>query len=152
MNGEMKVEGMEEMKKKLATLEPAVRKKLVRKALRAGAKVVATQCKVDAPIRSGLLRSKIKVRAGKRKRNVIRMNVSIGKKDFQGDTFYAGFVDRGRKSGKRGSRNRRPIAGSRFLEKAFDKARPAAAKAIVETLREGFTPKLASTSGEAGGE
>jgi HK97 gp10 family phage protein len=150
MNGEVKIEGMEEMKKKLETIEPAVRKKLVRKALRAGAKVITKQCKADAPARSGLLRSKIRVRAGKRKRNLIRMNVSIGKKDFQGDTFYAGFVDRGRKSGKRGSRNRRPIAGSRFLEKAFDKARPAAAKAILETLREGFTPKLATDAG--GGE
>jgi HK97 gp10 family phage protein len=147
MTGEVHIKGLEEMRKKLAAVDGAVAKKLIRRALRAGAKVIATQCKADAPLRGGLLRSKIRVKAGKRKRNHIRMNVAIGKKDFQGDTFYAGFVDRGRKSGKRGSRNRHPIAGSKFLEKAFDKARGAAGEAILATLKTGFTPDVDKREG-----
>ena len=147
MTGDMHIKGLDEMRKKLAALDGAVAKKLIRRALRAGAKVIATQCKADSPVRSGLLRSKIRVRSGKRRRNHIRINVAVGKKDFQGETFYAGFVDRGRKSGKRGSRNRRPIPGSKFLEKAFDKARPRAAAAILDTLKTGFTPALAKEGG-----
>jgi HK97 gp10 family phage protein len=147
VNGDLEIKGLDELRKRMEATEPAVRKKLMRKALRAGAKVIANQCKADAPVKSGLLRSKIKVRSGKRKRDTIRMLVAIGKKDFQGQTFYGGMVDRGHKTGKRGSKNRKQIPGTLFLEKAFEKARKLAAQMIFNTLKGGLTPDVAKREG-----
>lgn len=86
----------------LKNLENKVSGKIMRKALRAGAKVCQQQMKADAPVKSGATRDAVKVKAAKRSKNRVAIAVSIGMGWFKGTTFYAGFVEFGHKIGKRG--------------------------------------------------
>jgi hypothetical protein len=134
-------------------LETKVADKYVRQALREGAKVIQRQCVDDAPNLSGLTRKSIKVKAKvegmKRSRRLIRMFVTIGREAYQGDSFYAAFQNYGWKAGSRKNKGyRRPITTRNFhwLNRAFDKASPAAAAKIKAVLAQ----KLAQ--GKGGGD
>lgn len=98
--------GDKALMRKLDQLEPKVGRKVIRQALRSGAKIVARSAKAKAPVLSdpdtlgpksqlrtpGLLRREIKPVAGKRKRGVYRMYV-MPKRDRLGipstSTWYA---------------------------------------------------------------
>lgn len=93
MDSELK--GANEMILALGNLEQGIAKKYLRQALRAGAKFLQRALVINAPFKSGLTRSAIRVRAGKQKAGSVSMQVQIGAGDFKGDTFYAGFVNYG---------------------------------------------------------
>lgn len=65
------VKGMQELDLALKQATPKVQKKLQRKATRAAAKIVAEKVRQYVPVRTGLLRSRIKVRALPRTRKNI---------------------------------------------------------------------------------
>lgn len=72
----------------------------MRKALREAVKTIVFPA-VVANLRrnnnTGLLMSQLRVRAGKRSRNKIRISVGFPDPLFQGDTYYAGFIEFGTK-------------------------------------------------------
>jgi HK97 gp10 family phage protein len=72
------VTGVKELDRALAKLEPAVRRKVVRQAMRKGLKVMADAVKAEAPVDTGTLKDAVKVRAVKqRRRGAIELEVRI---------------------------------------------------------------------------
>jgi HK97 gp10 family phage protein len=133
-----RLEGYSELRSKLDDLGRNAGGRIARRSLRAGAKVMQAQLRQDAPDVTGQTKAAIKVRAGKRSRTKISMMVTLGKGFFQGSTFYAGFVNWGWLTGRRGSAKRRKIEGTEWLEKSWargkdttvDKVREEVAAAI----------------------
>ncbi len=77
MPGAVVVTGIKEIDKKLKRLEPKVQKKVLRQSMRAGLKIVQTEMKSQIPVDKGLARKNIKVRALKRSRKRIGMEVRV---------------------------------------------------------------------------
>lgn len=156
---ETQLKGADEMIAALEKIETNIARKHTRTALRAGAKVIQKQCQADAPTKTGRTRRAIKVRAGKRMKDAIRMLVTIGQGMFQGVTFYAGFIEYGWKwSRKRNARNRKGkaltsgatdkrIPGTQWLHRAFDKSETAAQQAVLESLSESLNEEAAAAPG-----
>jgi HK97 gp10 family phage protein len=153
---EGQIEGADELRKQLDAMGPAG-KKLMRRALRDGAKVTAAQMRQDAPNVTGATEEAIKVMAGKRSRSRMTMMVAIGAGWFKGDTFYAAFVNFGHKVGKRLSRGkgaaisdtRQSIPGTFWINNAFRKSAAAAVDAITATVKSGLA---AMAKGKADGD
>lgn len=90
------------LERTLRELPKRVANKVVSKSLRAGAKVTQQATKAAAPVRTGLLKSSIKVRATKRKKGRIGIAVQIKGGDYKGKAFYGSFIEYGYRKGKRG--------------------------------------------------
>lgn len=86
----VRLEGHEQLQRWLTNLGPKLAKKITRKALREGCKVVAKEVKVTVPVDSGELKKSIAVRVvKKRKKDWIRFRIHTG------DAFYARFLEYG---------------------------------------------------------
>lgn len=130
------VEGFDECIKAIRELEQEYPRTVFGRALRAGAKVILASLVSLAPVRSGDTRGALKVRAGKRRKNFQSMVAGIPEGFFKGDQFYAGFVNYGWKTGKRGSANRRQIPGEHWAEIGFDDVKDAALARVTQVLKE----------------
>lgn len=76
------ITGVRAIDRRLRRLAPAVQKKIVRKAMRDGLKIVAAEVKSQAPVDTGTTRSNVKVRAVKRRRRgSIELEVRIAATD-----------------------------------------------------------------------
>lgn len=62
------ITGIKRLDRRLRTLEPRVQKKVLRRAMRSGMKVVAEAVKAEAPVDTGTMKGAVKVRAVKRRR------------------------------------------------------------------------------------
>jgi HK97 gp10 family phage protein len=149
----LKITGLKEIDKALATLEPRVAKKVIRQAMRQGQKIVQAEVKALAPVRSGATRKAVKVRVGKRKKDAIRVNVQIGQGDYKGDQFYAAFPEYGTKPSGRGGKRKSEGAASghggqkaqHYMRRAFqtvgERAKEVAMQAIVQGVEQEATKK-----------
>lgn len=136
MQRSVKVEGLPELIKALRLFENKVFNKGLKKAFRDGSKIIQKAVKDETPKgSSGLLKKAIKVRASKRKKNRIGVNVQIGQGSFKGESFYGGFIEFGTKN----SEGKAKIKARRFMKKGFDKAKDSAGKRMIESLRESIT-------------
>lgn len=135
MKGSVRLEGGKELERELKEVEPKVAKKVVTKALRAGAKVILKAAKSAAPKRTGLLQRSLTVRAAKRKKGRVAFVVQTKGGDFKGKSFYAAFLEYGHKAGSRKLANRKIIPPQPFLSPAFDSAKDDAARTVVDTAR-----------------
>lgn len=90
------VTGDRELLRKLRTLPRNVQRNVVKRAVRAGAEVVAATAKEFAPVRTGNLREAIHVREVKtRSPWSVAFEVAVGEGDFKGHQFYAAFIEYG---------------------------------------------------------
>lgn len=148
----IRITGASAIQRAFKELPPRLAKKVIRQALRAGAKVVQAEAKADAPVETGKVKKAIKVRAGKsRKKNVIAMAVIIGQGDFQGETFYGAFENFGWKTGKRGSSNRRQVPGKHFMDRALSEKAAAAKEIITGLILEGIEREARGLAGQGTG-
>jgi len=91
------VVGTEEIMNKLHNMAGAG-KKILRKSMRKGAKLIQKEAKANAPVsKTKMLKKNIKVKSGKRSRNTISINVQNSAGDFKGETYYSGVVEFGSK-------------------------------------------------------
>lgn len=129
----------------LAALDQKVERKVTRKALRAGAKLVKATARTLAPVRSGLLRSALAVRAGKaRRRGEVLVNVELVKREAivaaSGDNFYyPAAVEYGRKAkhAKNKAGAGKAVAGSHWMRRAKAQADSTAKVVVMAALRSG---------------
>lgn len=140
--------GDKKLIRQLTGLQANVGRKYMRRALRAGAKPIKKLAVATSPVDTGKMKKAIRVRAGRsRKNGFVSVLVSIGKKWFVGDLFYAGFVvfghalvrrRLGRYSKKRMSAepSRGRVEPNTFLQDAMERGESAAKTAITESLRE----------------
>jgi HK97 gp10 family phage protein len=151
--------GIPEFKRALSQLALDLRKKVIRKALRAGAKVVQAQAKANAPVRTGLMRRRIVVMASKL-RKAARGEVGVyltvratkkarATKDRRNDPFYFKFQEQGfhavgrrrvgggrkARAAKLASGQYRFIEGKKFLGNAFAAKRNEALQVILGEVR-----------------
>lgn len=84
MSVNVKLLGDKKLDKKLKELESRTQKKVVRKAMRNTAKAVQKDVRSAAPVASGRLRKSIKVRASKRSRRRIGIEVRTGERSELG--------------------------------------------------------------------
>ena len=104
VSGAVSLRGFAEFEKKLRALPGKVARKVVRQALREGAKIIQAEAKARVPVDSGKLKKSIKVRAAKsRKKGTAAVVVQTGQGDFKGETFYGAFLEYGHKLGARRS-------------------------------------------------
>src|SRR5690349_414996 len=89
----VKIHGMDKLLKKLHELPDKLEKKVYRQALRAGLKEILPEVKERAPVDSGLLKSLIRIKAGKRKRGLILLDIAVS----IGKAFYGRMVEYGHK-------------------------------------------------------
>lgn len=122
------IEGFDKVFKRLKELEPKVAKKVLRQALRAGAKIIQTRAKANAPVLTGQTKKAIKIRAGKRSRGSVGVNVSIGARDYVGDQFYAAFHEYGTSK----------MQARPFMRPAYDSEKEKAAEVIQRKILEGI--------------
>lgn len=115
-----KITGVKEIDKALKKLEPKVRKKMVRQAMRPALKPVQATAKEKCPVDTGALRDSIKVKAAKRSRRTMGVDVrSVG-------VPYYGPVEYGSKD--------RPPAG--FMRNAYDTGKDKAKDDAINRIAE----------------
>ena len=126
------------LNRKLKTLESKIEKKLTRQALRAGAKIIAKEAKLRAPVDTGELKSKIKVWALKRSRKKIGVLVGTSAKEYTGDQFYASFLEWGTSK----------MPAKPWLGPAAEAKGPEAAAVVGKTLADGIEREIAKLRGK----
>jgi HK97 gp10 family phage protein len=131
----IRVSGLTEVTQALKELDRKVQKSILRKGLRAGAKVMLSPARAGAPDRTGRIRRNIKVRAGRSSKGRVSISVGVNARDFTGPAFYAAFVLLGHKVGSRRLGNKRTsVPANNFLERAFDQAHQQATDVAVQTM------------------
>jgi HK97 gp10 family phage protein len=136
----IRFEGDKALIRKLKSFEPKVRNRALRKGLRAGSKVLKAEAVRLAPKKTGAVKRNIKVRAGKRSRRGITMEVRIGKEgNYKGDQCYGAFAEFGTKDRRKRSTGQRTgrVQGLHFMERAYVYKGPTARDAaLAEMWRE----------------
>ena len=97
-NAGFHVTGMDVVDRKLSSFDDKVQKKLIRKALRNGAKLIAGTAKSAAPKDGGLLKTSIKPKAAKRSRKTahqVTVRVVSGMSTHRGEFYPGGFIEYG---------------------------------------------------------
>lgn len=96
VRGRLQLKGFKEFEKRLQELPKRLAKKLLRRALRSGAKVIQAEVKARTPVVSGAGRRSIKVRAAKgKKKGQVAVAVQTSAGDFKGEQFYMSFLEYG---------------------------------------------------------
>jgi hypothetical protein len=125
------ITGLKEIDRALGRLGPAVQRRVIRKAMRAGLKVLATAVKAEVPVDTGRTSSEVKVRAVKsRRRGSIQLEVRIEATDELRRTgaktgktvFYPAIVE---------------YKGDDFMARAFASRGEAARRVTLDRLRAG---------------
>jgi HK97 gp10 family phage protein len=131
------IKGIKESINALEELDNKVQRQFIKKALRAGAKEILQGARAEAPVNTGLLKSKIKVRAGKSGKGSTHITVGVGAKDFTGEAFYAAFILYGWKHGPRALGDaRKKIPANNFLLRAYDAEKSNAVSTTTDTLQD----------------
>ncbi len=86
-------------------------------ALAEGAGVIAREMRRLAPVKSGKLKSAIKVGKARNGRNGRQVTVGIHRRDFSGDDYYPAYVEYGHAGPRKGSPRTPPHP---FIRPAFD--------------------------------
>lgn len=131
------IRGLKEVSAKLRRVEPALGRKIIRRAFRQALKPVKARVRDLAPVKTGQTKAAVKVLAGRSRRGRITMRVVIGKGAYKGDQYYAAYQEYGFRLGSRKRGGSRPqIEGKHFMKRAFDetadKARDDAERLILE--------------------
>lgn len=135
----LKLNGAEALAAKLRTLPTRVANKVIRQSLRAGTKIILAETIAKAPVASGLLKRTLKVRAMKRSRNRIGVQVVTEGGFYKGKAFYGAFVELGHKAGPRKLGDQpQEVAAKPFIKPAFDAVKERAANVILQSMRQGI--------------
>ena len=147
----MNLTGMDNLQKTLRTLEKKVERKIVRTAVRSGAKIIQAEAKAVAPYKTGILRRSISVRARKkRKKAEFSMNVLFDTRKYpQLVSFSVGSSSnlKTRKlTGKRyfypaalefGTTTRPNIKTKGWFRKAWDRRKQASLAVVLQSMKNG---------------
>ncbi len=113
--------GAKPVERAFRLLPKTVARKVVVQAMRKAMKPIASQVKINAPIRTGATVTAVKVKAAKRSRKGFGIDVRIGEGDFKGDQFYAAMVEYGTKDRRKKSTGQHvgKVKPRRFMRRAF---------------------------------
>lgn len=128
---------------KLKRLPRKVQGKVLRRAMRDGMKIVQARVKVEAPVDKGVLRRNVKVRALKRKRGRIGIEVrvkpgpetkkiSVSRKGKRKSVFYPAVVQFGRKG----------VPPDPFMTRAFSSSGETARDRTMQSILDGINREV----------
>ena len=147
------ITGDEATAAKFDALPLVVQKRVLAPACRAAAKIIQRAWKGNVRSRSGATVAAIKVRAAKRSRKNkyrVTVNAIMGAGDFKGRTFYGAITELGWKAGSkkeypqgyklgyRWIKQRIPVKGRKWKQKAKESTRSAAQAVIIQMVAEGI--------------
>ncbi len=121
------ITGDKKLDRKLKKLgSPKLIKKVIKKGLRNGSKPIQKEAKRNAPVgKTGQLKKNVKLRAQKRSRKSIGVNVQVGEGDFKGDQFYAAFIEYGTSK----------MPARPFMRPAWDKNKDKTKQSILDEIK-----------------
>jgi HK97 gp10 family phage protein len=136
------ITGIKDIDRRLKTLLPRLQKKVLRQAMRAGLKVLAAEVKEQAPVDTGMMQSKVKVRAVKKaKRDEIELEVRIAADEHTKTTsktgkttFYPAVIQYGREG----------VPPDPFMTRAFNARGEDARQVTIQTIRSGTEREIAA--------
>jgi HK97 gp10 family phage protein len=135
----MQIEGLDETVDRLSELSSKVSKGIVRKGLRAGAKIIRGGAQAEVHSVSGITSKNIKVRAGRSRKGMVSVTVGIGVKYFSGPAFYAAFDLFGHRVGSRKLGNaRKEVPANNWLNRACQAKKSEAVEVITDTIITGI--------------
>lgn len=135
---ELKITGLKEVQKSLYAFSQQLGDRVVRNALKEGAKVVQKIARSNAPVRTGKLKRSIvirnsKINNGKRSEEIgVYLTINKSKKGARNDAFYGRFVEDGYTS-----RGGKRIEGVKFMSRAFNSGKSAAVNQIIRAVEAG---------------
>jgi hypothetical protein len=94
----VEIKNLAQIVKAIGNIDQKLVKPSLRRSIRLGAKYFLQLAKEFVPIRSGFLRKSLKLKAGKRKKDHLRLNVfsgGSGGNSFGGKSYYGSFVNLG---------------------------------------------------------
>lgn len=123
------VDGLKEAERALRDLGPKVARRVLRKAVQAGANRWLYSAQLKVPVDSGLLLSTLVAKTGTSKKKG-RVSARVGMKagDFKGESFYGSFLEYGTHK----------MEARPYLRPAFDEQRENATNIVRAKLREGI--------------
>ncbi len=132
--------GVEAIDKKLRKLSGAVGKKVVRRSMRKGMKIIAAATKSEVPVDTGLTKKSVQVRALKRSRKRLGIEVRVSgkvpgliKTSAAGKrTFYPAVVEYGRKG----------VPGNPFMRRAYSANAEHARQVTLADLKQGVDEEV----------
>lgn len=144
---DIEVKGAKELERKLKKFPAKVAKKVIRKSLRAGSKIILAKTKSMAPKDSGALKKSMVIRAGKRNRrgtigilqlfNTAKYPQLITTSKSGKRAFYPAAIEYGRAApGDAGGP--KVVAGKSFIRQGFKRGAPAAEKTVLEDIKKGI--------------
>lgn len=149
------ITGDKELDAKFKSLTLAVQKKILRQAIRPAAKLVQQAALQIVPVRSGVARASLKVRAAKRSRRTPnRVTISMGAEAlaFKGAAFYLAFNEFGFRRGKRALGNKRKkVPAKHWLRRAMKSVESQAKALAIQGIKEGIEREAASSNGGTAG-
>jgi HK97 gp10 family phage protein len=137
------ITGIKDIDKRLRQLEPKVGRKVVRQAIRASLKIMAQEVKNQVPVRTGLTKSSVQVRALKaKKRGAIALEVRISgkvegliKTTRKGKRFFTpALVEYGHKG----------VAPNPFMRRAFEARGEQVRAFAIKAIRDGIEREIKS--------
>lgn len=136
----MTVHGDKQLVARMVKLRKTEKDKIIRKGLRSGSKIIKRETEAGAPVGpTGRFKKSFKVRAMKRRRGRIGIQVQSGEGFFKGETFYGGFVALGHRVGpRRLGDKRKQVPPNRFMQEAADRAAPEAIRVLEDEVRRGL--------------
>jgi HK97 gp10 family phage protein len=146
------IKGLKELERNLGRLSTRLQTKIIPDALRLGAEVIQQQAQSNAPVKSGFLRSEIKVKSGLTKAGKVSFIVTVGKQNFTEESFYGaiqefGTLNTGRKTLSANGRKRKNktgvvIKGKHFMQRAFNQRHQQAESIIMHEILKGIEKEL----------
>ncbi|MFO8012125.1 MAG: HK97 gp10 family phage protein [Phycisphaerae bacterium] len=134
----LKVEGAREIRRRLAALPRTVEKRIVRRAVREGAKIVREEAERRCPVATGRLRRTLTQRKGRQRRGSYTVAVQHNWKRYYGQVpFYGGFVEYGT----------RRMPARPYMRPAADAKQDEAGRAVIQSLQEGIEREAAKMRG-----
>lgn len=128
------ITGVLELDWALKELPIRLGKKVIRQAIRQALRPVKAAVEANAPVDTGKLKSKVRIRAGKGKKGTIKLVVRIGEGDFAGQTFYAAMVEYGT--------SKQP--GQHYMLRAYESTRIQARDEAIRLILEGVEREAAA--------
>lgn len=124
-----KVDGLQELDRKLREFEPKLARKTLRNAMKKAAEPMLHTARATAPIDTGLLVSSLKVKARtSAKKGIVGVRVATSDKDYTGKAFYASFYEYGTRH-----QPARP-----FMRQAFDENTDRSMSIAISEIKRGI--------------
>lgn len=151
--GGVELLGFRNVDRMLTELPRVTQRKVMRQGIRAGGKVFLAAAKANAPVRSGLLRKRIKLRVAKARRGEYRMRVMTGTREEMGipadsPSYYPAHVEHGHAIVTHDGVMVGMQPPQPYMRPAFDEKKAEAEAVSVKTMIDGIEREAKALAGK----